>query len=120
MTKTLFLESVAGIAGDMFAASFVDAGLVSIAELQALPSLLNLAGVEIEESNTIKATMKATHIVVKWKDEAWKHSFGEGHSHNHTHKHDHSHEHTHEDQHAHEQSHEHDRQSHHHQDHHDD
>lgn len=93
MSKTLFLESVAGIAGDMFAASFVDAGLVSIEELQALPSLLNLEGVEIEASNTIKAMMKAARIVVKWKDEAWKHSFGETHTHSHDHTHDHSHEH---------------------------
>lgn len=95
MSKALFLESVAGIAGDMFAASFVDADLVSLAELQALPSLLNLEGVEIEASNPIKATMKTTHIVVKWKDEAWKHSFGEGHTHSHDHTHEHSHEHGH-------------------------
>jgi uncharacterized protein (TIGR00299 family) protein len=101
MSKTLYLESVAGIAGDMFAASFVDAGLVSIEELQALPSLLNLEGVEIEANHTIKATMKAARIVVKWKDEAWKHSFGEGHSHNHNHEHshEHTHEHSHEDGH---------------------
>lgn len=106
MSKTLFLESVAGIAGDMFAASFVDAGLVSIEELQSLPSLLNLEGVEIEASNTIKATMKAARIVVKWNDEAWKHSFGESHSHNHTPSHDHSHEHS--QEHGHHSHHHHD------------
>lgn len=101
MSKTLFLESVAGIAGDMFAASFVDAGLVSIEELQSLPSLLNLAGVEVETSNAIKATMKAARIVVKWNDEAWKHAFGKNHSHSHKHSHQHSHEHSH---HHHDQS----------------
>lgn len=104
MSKILFLESVAGIAGDMFAASFVDAGLVSIEELQALPSLLNLEGVEIEASHAIKATMKAARIVVKWKDESWKQAFGD-HSHEHKHSHDHSHEHTHE--HSREHSHHH-------------
>jgi pyridinium-3,5-bisthiocarboxylic acid mononucleotide nickel chelatase len=110
MSKTLFLESVAGIAGDMFAASFVDAGLVSIEELQSLPSLLNLAGVEIEASHAIKATMKAARIVVKWNDETWKKAFDKHHSHGHEHSHDHSHEHTHE------HSQEHGHHSHHHHD----
>src|ERR1700674_2189646 len=95
MSKTLFLESVAGIAGDMFAASFVDAGLVSIEELQSLPSLLSLAGVEIEASHAIKATMKAARIVVKWNDETWKQAFDKNHSHSHEHRHQHSHEHSH-------------------------
>src|SRR5712692_745455 len=95
MSKTLYLESVAGIAGDMFAASFVDAGLVSIDELQSLPLLLNLEGVEIEASNAIKATMKAARIVVKWKDEIWKHAFGETHLHSHEPNHEHSHDHSH-------------------------
>jgi len=95
MSKTLYLESVAGIAGDMFAASFVDAGLVSIDELQSLPLLLNLEGVEIEASNAIKATMKAARIVVKWKDEIWKHAFGETHSHSHEPNPEHSHDHAH-------------------------
>jgi uncharacterized protein (DUF111 family) len=89
MTKTLFLESVAGIAGDMFAASFLDAGLVSIEELQSLPSLLNLAGVEIEAGSAIKATMKAARIVVKWNDEAWKDAFGKNHAPNNEHSHSH-------------------------------
>src|SRR5450759_1497681 len=89
MTKTLFLESVAGIAGDMFAASVLDAGLVSIEELQSLPSLLNLAGVEIEAGSAIRATMKAARIVVKWNDEAWKDAFGKNHAPNNEHSHSH-------------------------------
>lgn len=108
MSKTLFLESVAGIAGDMFAAGFVDAGLVSIEDLQALPSLLNLEGVEIEASHAIKATMKATRVVVKWKDESWKHAFSESHSHSHEHSHDHHHEHEHSHSHEHAHHHHHD------------
>ena len=35
MSRILFLESVSGVAGDMFAAAFVDAGLVTAAELAA-------------------------------------------------------------------------------------
>jgi len=93
MSKTLFLESVAGIAGDMFAASFVDAGLVSIGELASLPSLLNLEGVEIEVSDAIRATMKAARIVIRWNDDDWKRAFGKNHSHSHEHSHEHSHQH---------------------------
>ena len=44
MSRILFLESVAGVAGDMFAAAFVDAGLVPMAELAAIPAKLGLAG----------------------------------------------------------------------------
>ena len=72
MSRILFLESVAGIAGDMFASSFVDAGLVTAEELQALPAQLGLEGVVIEITRPIKATMRATHINVKWNSEGWK------------------------------------------------
>lgn len=70
--KLLFLESVAGAAGDMFAASFVDAGLVSAEELQAIPAALGLSGVTVEMSHPLRATMRTTHIDVKWTNEEWK------------------------------------------------
>ena len=66
MAKALFLESVAGVAGDMFAAAFVDAGLVSHEELAALPAKLGLTAVEISVENVIRATMRATHLAVRW------------------------------------------------------
>ena len=89
MGKALFLESVAGVAGDMFAASFVDAGLVTRDELTTLVEQLGLAGVTIEVESVIRATVKATHISVKWRDEGWKQSFGHGHhDHGHSHKHE--------------------------------
>jgi uncharacterized protein (TIGR00299 family) protein len=82
MEKVLFLESVAGVAGDMFAASFVDAGLVSIEELQRLPLVLGLAGVSVVASRAQKATMRATHLSVSWEGDGWKHALeAAGHSH---------------------------------------
>jgi pyridinium-3,5-bisthiocarboxylic acid mononucleotide nickel chelatase len=64
MNKILFLESVAGIAGDMFAAAFVDAGLVSLSDLELLPAQLGFSKVRIEARLVTKATMRATHLRV--------------------------------------------------------
>jgi len=96
--KVLFLESVAGVAGDMFAASFVDAGLVSADELKALPGCLGLDGVSVEISQPLRATMRTTHLEVTWTNEDWKRVFpGHGHAatptpHHHRH-HEHHHDH---------------------------
>ncbi len=79
MSKILFLESVAGIAGDMFAASFLDAGLVTAGELAALPGLLGLGGVEIASTRVTKATMRATHVTVTGGGDS--ELFGSGHGH---------------------------------------
>ncbi len=88
MGKALYLESVAGVAGDMFAASFVDAGLVTRDELIKLVAHLGLEGVTVEIESVIRATVKATHISVKWQDEGWKQRFGHGHDHDHGHSHE--------------------------------
>ena len=82
--KALFLESVAGIAGDMFAASFVDAGIVTAEELQSIPAKLGLEDVFVSISAVTKATMRATHIDVKWKGESWKKALGHGPAHSHS------------------------------------
>ena len=97
MGKALFLESVAGVAGDMFAAAFVDAELVTSEELNRLAAQLGLDGVSVEVSSVIRATAKATHISVKWIDEGWKKTFGHGHQDDHSHDHGHSHDHDHKD-----------------------
>ncbi|HEX3102256.1 MAG TPA: LarC family nickel insertion protein [Pyrinomonadaceae bacterium] len=95
MGKVLFLESVAGVAGDMFAASFVDAGLVTADELTKLVQQLGLDGVTIEIESVIRATVKATHINIKWGDENWKQNFAHGHRHGHD-EHEHADSHSHE------------------------
>lgn len=92
MSKVLFLENVAGVAGDMFTASFVDAGLVKHEELAELIQQLNLDGVTLEINSVTKATMRATHLRVNWQNETWKQVFGKEH-HHHEHRHEHHHEH---------------------------
>jgi uncharacterized protein (DUF111 family) len=62
--RTLYLESVAGIAGDMFTAAFVDAGLVDSADLRAVPELLGWDDVRVEITTTERAGAQATHIQV--------------------------------------------------------
>lgn len=91
MSKAVFLESVAGVAGDMFVASFLDAGVVTASELEALPALVGLAGVEIVVSRVWRASLAATHVRVACEPQAdrFQHDHAElpasgaGHRHNH-------------------------------------
>jgi len=85
MAKALYLDSVAGVAGDMFTAAFVDAGLVTIEELNSLVQKMGLDGVTIESSEAIRATIKTTHIDVKIVGDGWRSRFPGGSSHAHSH-----------------------------------
>lgn len=62
--RILFLESVAGIAGDMFTAAFLDAGLVDPEEIQAVPGQLGSADVRVEITASERAGAMATHVQV--------------------------------------------------------
>jgi len=62
--KLLLLESVAGVAGDMFTAAFLDAGLVDEEAVRAVPGLLGLEGVEVVVSQRSVAGLQATHLDV--------------------------------------------------------
>jgi pyridinium-3,5-bisthiocarboxylic acid mononucleotide nickel chelatase len=64
MNRILFLDSVAGVAGDMFAAAFLDAGVVTPDELRAIPAKLGLPEVEVQCTSVIRATMRAMHVRV--------------------------------------------------------
>lgn len=65
MSRTLLLESVSGVAGDMFAAAFLDAGLVTVADLASVPARLGLPGVQVTTRRVIRAQMQATHLRVE-------------------------------------------------------
>ena len=80
MSRALFFENVAGIAGDMFAASFLDAGIVTLAELSALPAQLGFEGVTIEARPVQQATMGATYLTVTCQGEAWRSALVHAHS----------------------------------------
>ncbi|NJD19959.1 MAG: LarC family nickel insertion protein [Gemmatimonadetes bacterium] len=79
--KTLFLESVAGVAGDMFTAAFVDAGLLAAERAQEVPRLLGLEGVEVEVARVHRAALAATHVVVRVEAEEPGHDHDHGHAH---------------------------------------
>lgn len=101
MNRILFLESVSGVAGDMFAAAFVDAGLVTAGELAQIPAQLGFTDVRIETKAMAKATITATHLRVVTAATANRHPLGHSHG-GPSHAHDHgggSHSHSHEDQH---------------------
>ena len=62
--RTLYLESFAGIAGDMFTAAFLDAGLVDPDQIRAVPGLLNAPDVTVEIEATQRASARFTHVRV--------------------------------------------------------
>ena len=88
MSKVLYLDSVAGVAGDMFAAAFVDAGLVTVEELNSLASQLGLGDVVVDVEHVLRASVRATKLNVKITGDGWKSRFPG--SHGHQHHHDHS------------------------------
>ncbi len=62
--RILYLESVAGIAGDMFSAAFLDAGLVPEERIRAVPSDLGYKGVEVEIHEVQRANAQFTRVRV--------------------------------------------------------
>jgi len=85
MNKAIYFESVSGVAGDMFVASFVDAGVVTAKELGALPARLGLEGVKVAVSRVRRAEIEATHVRVGWdkKSELFHHGHHGDHGHHH-------------------------------------
>ncbi|MGD2120725.1 MAG: LarC family nickel insertion protein [Gemmatimonadota bacterium] len=87
-TRILFLESFAGIAGDMFTAAFLDAGLVDEEAIKAVPRLLKAPDVEVSVTDVQKANarFKQVQVVAGGKGAAEDHHHvGEDHAHHHHH-----------------------------------
>jgi pyridinium-3,5-bisthiocarboxylic acid mononucleotide nickel chelatase len=91
--KTLYLESIAGIAGDMFSASFLDAGLVSPLALQELPQRLHLPEVKLFIQKVNRAHISATHIDVQYDERISKQYFAKLSHHHSAHSEEHHHVH---------------------------
>ncbi len=84
--RILFLDSFAGIAGDMFTAAFLDAGLVDQTAIQAVPGLLKAEAVEVVVADVQRAgaRFKQVRVVAGGSEEAGDHHhMGGGHHHHH-------------------------------------
>ena len=105
-----FLECFAGIAGDMFVAAALDAG-VPFAVMEQAVGALQL-GVTLRCETVDRSGISATRFLVMVAGqpaEAAEHGHEHAHGHEHTHErsHEHSHEHTHEHPHSHPSAHSH-------------
>ena len=91
MKKVIYFDPIGGVAGDMFSAAFLDAGAVSIQELQKNVSLV-VPEIKLKAEKTIIGGIQGTKLnVISPKGEelpgvphshAWK-----GHQHHHEHEH---------------------------------
>lgn len=91
--KTLYLDLISGIAGDMFIAALIDLG-VNAKKLERELKKLKLAGYHLHVSRQQKSAIAGIKFDVH---HAQDHDHHHSHSHGH-HHHDHEHEHSHESQ----------------------
>jgi hypothetical protein len=92
--KTLYLDLISGIAGDMFIAALIDLG-VDAKKLERELRKLKLDGYHLHISRQQKSSIAGVKFDVHL---AHEHDHHHDHSHGHHHDHDHAHEHSHEDQ----------------------
>lgn len=66
--KVLFCDHIAGISGNMFAASCIDAGLVTEEEIKTIPQKLDFPKARIIVNKVKKAHIASTHVEVDLSD----------------------------------------------------
>lgn len=94
--KTLYLDLISGIAGDMFIGALLDLGL-DPRELERELKKLKLDGYHLHVSRQQKSSISGVKFDVHLAHEH-EHHHDHEHSHDHGHEHDHAHEHHHDDQ----------------------
>ncbi|MCB1171142.1 MAG: DUF111 family protein, partial [Leptospiraceae bacterium] len=73
--KALYLESVGGIAGDMFTAAFLDAGVVDSRELNSVLEILALPGVDMASETVRRRGVPSTRLELQVNSGGWKDRF---------------------------------------------
>ncbi|HIW35175.1 MAG TPA: DUF111 family protein [Candidatus Paenibacillus intestinavium] len=110
--KTLYLDCITGISGDMFIGALIDAGADAAFMQEELKKLNIQDEYTLSWVKVIKNGITGTKFDVNLVHEhTHDHDHGHSHTHEHTHAHDHghshSHEHTHDHDHGHSHTHEH-------------
>ena len=96
--KTLYLDLISGIAGDMFIAALIDLG-ADAKKLERELKKLKLDGYHLHVSRQQKSAIAGVKFDVHLAhDHDHHHGHDHSHDHGHQHEHDHAHEHSHEDQ----------------------
>ena len=77
---TLYIDNVAGLAGDMFVAACIDAGFLDVRELEKVPRSLGFNNVIVEAKKVVRSGVSATKVEVVVSPESWS-GFLSGHPH---------------------------------------
>ncbi|RAL22121.1 nickel pincer cofactor biosynthesis protein LarC [Lujinxingia litoralis] len=62
MTTHLHLDLLGGLAGDMFLAAAIDAGLVDVARLEAALGTLGLGAVRVHQERVVRGAIEGVHV----------------------------------------------------------
>ncbi len=63
--RILFCDTIAGVSGNMFAASFLNAGIVTENEIKKIPGEINLHDYEIKIKKVTRSSLFAHHLSVR-------------------------------------------------------
>lgn len=100
--RWLYIDSVAGLSGDMMVGAFLDLGL-PFEHLERELRKLGVEGYTLSSQRRMVGVLDAVkfNVVLDSEQTESHHTHGDGHSHNHSHSHSHDHSHHHHDHHSH-------------------